>query len=662
MGLFSPSCPVPVRLSMASKRGKGWPLARGPLWSSSGTGPSLLVKDRVGVSLKPAVLDHVAALLGDHDDRRVGVARGDDGHDRGVDDPEPVEPVHAQLGVDHRAGVVRGAHPARARLVVLRPRLAANRALPVRVAAEREVLTAGDGRAVHPEAVPLQGGGLREPDGELDAVDEHGDIVGVRQVAREDPRVRERVVGGQAEEAAALGVQHGGEDVDRAERHRVGVAVGALAHLPRPRARREEAAEEELDVGVVVGRVAEARVDEARDLGQPRAGHEPVAEQQVLHGGGPVKGRGVGVVDGEGEEEGHVVVQVAAHAGQVVRDGHVDLLQLLARSDTREQQQLRRVDCAAGHDHLQLGVEVLARAVTADHLNPVRLFGGRVDEDLGDGRVEQDVQVGPVLDGAQEGLAGGQARPVARGGLRDGEARVLEAVHVADGLAHLHGGGQDGVRQRRVVRELGDRQRAADAVQPRVHGVGLQVVLGLEEEGQDVLVAPARVAHGRPVVVVAPAAAHVHHAVEHARPAQHLPSWPGAAPLVLAQARHVLRLRLVLPVDVRAQEVEEHGRNLRARGLVASRLDAQHSPVGVLGQPGGDHGARRAQAHHDEVVLVVEVALARLGPAAGVLQVALRPDEHLEQTHEEHEGGAAARVGERGARPRHRAVALHLGR
>lgn len=68
----------------------------------------------------------------------------------------------------------------------------------------------------------------------------------------------------------------------------------------------------------------------------------------------------------------------------------------------------------------------MLRSVLSTH--PVRLLGGGVDEDAAHGGVEQKVQVGAVLDGAQEGLAGGQAWPVAGRCLRDGEARVLEAV------------------------------------------------------------------------------------------------------------------------------------------------------------------------------------------------------------------------------------------
>lgn len=50
---------------------------------------------------------------------------------------------------------------------------------------------------------------------------------------------------------------------------------------------------------------------------------------------------------------------------------------------------------------------------------------------------------------------------------------------------------------------------------------------------------------------------------------------------------------------------------------------------------------------------------AHLCSPAGVLQVALAPEEHLEQAHEQHEGSAAARRGERRPRLRHGTVARY---
>ena len=53
-----------------------------------------------------------------------------------------------------------------------------------------------------------------------------------------------------------------------------------------------------------------------------------------------------------------VILQVLAHARQVVHDRHAERLELARVADARELQQLRRVDRAAAEDHL----------VRADHL------------------------------------------------------------------------------------------------------------------------------------------------------------------------------------------------------------------------------------------------------------------------------------------------------
>ena len=63
----------------------------------------------------PGILqDHRRTLLGDHHGRRVGVARGDSRHGRGIDDPKPVDAPDAQALVEHRHGIAVDAHPRRA--------------------------------------------------------------------------------------------------------------------------------------------------------------------------------------------------------------------------------------------------------------------------------------------------------------------------------------------------------------------------------------------------------------------------------------------------------------------------------------------------------------------------------------------------------------------
>src|SRR5215467_7773910 len=58
-----------------------------------------------------AVLNHqISRFFRDHDGRRVGVAAGNDRHDRRVHYAKPLHAVHAQLGVDHSQLVAGRSH------------------------------------------------------------------------------------------------------------------------------------------------------------------------------------------------------------------------------------------------------------------------------------------------------------------------------------------------------------------------------------------------------------------------------------------------------------------------------------------------------------------------------------------------------------------------
>ena len=52
----------------------------------------------------PVLQYHGGGLFGDHQGGRVGVARGDRRHDRGIGHPQALEPAHLQPGIDHRPG------------------------------------------------------------------------------------------------------------------------------------------------------------------------------------------------------------------------------------------------------------------------------------------------------------------------------------------------------------------------------------------------------------------------------------------------------------------------------------------------------------------------------------------------------------------------------
>lgn len=81
-----------------------------------------------------------------------------------------------------------------------------------------------------------------------------------------------------------------------------------------------------------------------------------------------------------------------------------------------------------------------------------------------------------------------------------------------------------------------------------------------------------------------------------------------------------------------------------------------------LAESARHHATRGSTAHDDKVVLPVRERFGH-GTAARVLDIALRPDKHFQQAHEQHERRPAARAGQRRTRLGHRtiAVATHSG-
>jgi hypothetical protein len=56
--------------------------------------------------------DQIRGLVGDHQGRRVEIGRDHPRHDRGIDHAQALQPVHAELVVDHGPCGVGRAHPA----------------------------------------------------------------------------------------------------------------------------------------------------------------------------------------------------------------------------------------------------------------------------------------------------------------------------------------------------------------------------------------------------------------------------------------------------------------------------------------------------------------------------------------------------------------------
>ena len=127
----------------------------------------------------------------------------------------------------------------------------------------------------------------------------------------------------------------------------------------------------------------------------------------------------------------------------------------------------------------------------------------------------------------------------------------------------------------------------------------LFVVLGFLEIGQYVAKRPAAVPGRRPVVVVEPVAAHVDHAVDGARSAQHL-----AARNIDRALRSLLLLGgPVAPVEPAMMHQEADGeRNVNQRVAVApARFDQAHAHAFVLAQAVGEDAAGRPGADDDVI-------------------------------------------------------------
>src|SRR5690606_15432045 len=116
--------------------------------------------------------DQVGRALGDHDHRRVGIAARQGRHHRRIHHPQPLDPAHAQLRIDHRQFVA--AHAAGAGRVVHAFGLGADeggQACVVEVFAVREQRRAAPGG---------EGGPGQDVAGEARALDHHPQVEALR--------------------------------------------------------------------------------------------------------------------------------------------------------------------------------------------------------------------------------------------------------------------------------------------------------------------------------------------------------------------------------------------------------------------------------------------------------------------------------------------------
>jgi len=313
----------------------------------------------------------------------------------------------------------------------------------------------------------------------------------------------------------------------------------------------------------------------------------------------------------------HVVVQVPADAGQVVHDAQAQRRQLAARPDSRQQQDLRRQQRAGGHQHLVPRADLLEPAGTPElHAAGAPAF----EQHAGGVRAGEHGEVAAAPVGRQVGPGRAEALAVPVRDLVRADAFLLRAVEVVvEDMARRAARVVEGLQQLVGAAQVRHVERAGAPVELAAQAL---VVLGAAEVGQHVVVGPARVALGRPVVVVGTVAADVDHRVDRARAAQHLAArLPAGAPV-----QALLRHGVEVPVrGVRAGHQREAGGHVDQRvGVGRAGLEQRHRDLRILAQACRQHAAGGAAAHHD-VVEVHALSLCRCRPGTAGCRNRLAP-------------------------------------
>ena len=382
--------------------------------------------------------------------------------------------------------------------------------------------------------------------------------------------------------------------------HRMGVAGDA--RLPRdPRAARPRLGEHRHPAQQQVGRVeplarAHEGAQRCADHGQETVAVQRPA-QRLVHQAEPaaaiVEGDAA-LADGPSRARRIVLAQVLADARQSVAHLDAERAQPLRLTDARQFEELRRVDRSAAH-HDGAARSGFAR-LASDRIAHAGAAFALEQEPFGE-RPGLDPQVGASLRRIE--VATGRTHAPARGdrGLAHGDAVLLGAVVVGivrdpDFAGRLDHGGIE----RTGRGGIGDLQRARAAAKALVAFV---VAFHALEEGKDVLVGPALVAHLRPGVEVLRLAAHEGQAVDGARAAEQFSARHRDAAAVGAG----LGLGTVEPVDGRVGDQPRIADGNAGPGMAGGPgFQQQHLVARVGRQPVGDDGARRTGADDDKVV------------------------------------------------------------
>ena len=395
--------------------------------------------------------------------------------------------------------------------------------------------------------------GPADPARDAGGVHHPGDVVGMTQVGRVDPR-RVRGIGGPQPQRPA---RPGRQELD-----------GQPEDRPAG------------DGLVVVGPGGE-HLQIRRPLGVGTSGphREHHLERRAPTAGG----------DRQVHRDQGVVDEVGADAGQVRLDRQAERPEVRRGPDPAAQQDRRAGVGAAGEDH-RVGLDdatVLQTHATCPavlHLDPV------------DRRVGADVEVGPRPGRRQVGQ--GRAHPdavvhVARP--RSDADRSRPVVVVAPGVpAGDSGGGERLHALVELVRaQAHDRDRAVPAV-PLVR----EVLIGLHaaEEGQQFVERPPRVARRGPPVVVTGPTAHPDRTVRRGTAADQARAGQRhrcADPVGLGHEVPVVAQRGTGPVGDVSGQVGDGG-------VVRTGLDQHDGAPAARAQPCSEHAPRRPGTHDDD--------------------------------------------------------------
>ena len=197
----------------------------------------------------------------------------------------------------------------------------------------------------------------------------------------------------------------------------------------------------------------------------------------------------------------------------------------------------------------------------------------------------------------QEGDRRAAAHAAALGELVAPESVLLGAVEVGVlRQAGLGGRLHEGVGERVVGTALGDRQRAADAVE--LVGAALVVLAALEVLKDLVVRPPARAAR-RPLVEIGAVTADVDHRVDRAAAAERL----GARQVRVAAVEAGLGVGREVPVVTALEQLPERDRDVDLLGVIsAAGLDEGDLDRGVLREAAGEYAAGRSGSDDDVVV------------------------------------------------------------